>query len=83
VFKGGTALSKAYKAIRHVLEDVDPTYDIRVLAPELVREAPAGIDAIPLSRSQEKKWLDAIRKELLPAGFGARLTQSFRTDSQH
>jgi hypothetical protein len=67
VFKGGTALSKAYKAIRRFSEDVDLTYDIRALAPELVRDAPAGIDAIPPNKSQEKKWSDAIRQELLPA----------------
>src|ERR1700722_18033076 len=67
VFKGGTALSKAYQAIRRFSEDVDLTYDIRALAPELVGNAPDGIDAIPPSRSQEKKWSDEIRKELLPA----------------
>jgi hypothetical protein len=67
VFKGGTALSKAYRAIRRFSEDVDLTYDIRALAPELVGNAPDGIDAIPPSRSQEKKWSDEIRKELLPA----------------
>src|SRR5271163_5373826 len=67
VFKGGTALSKAYKIIRRFSEDVDLTYDIRALAPELVGKAADGIDAIPPSRSQEKKWSDEIRKELLPA----------------
>jgi Nucleotidyl transferase AbiEii toxin, Type IV TA system len=67
VFKGGTALSKAYQAIRRFSEDVDLTYDIRALAPGLVGSAPDGIDAIPPSRSQEKKWSDEIRKELLPA----------------
>ena len=66
-FKGGTALSKAYKAIRRFSEDVDLTYDIRAIAPQLVRNAPDGLDAIPPSRSQEKKWSDEIRKELLPA----------------
>ncbi len=66
VFKGGTALSKAYQAIRRFSEDVDLTYDIRALAPGLVGKAPEGIDAIPSSRSQEKKWSDEIRKELLP-----------------
>lgn len=67
VFKGGTALSKAYRAIRRFSEDVDLTYDIRALAPALVGNAHKGIDAIPPSRSQEKKWSDEIRKELLPA----------------
>ncbi|WP_260738816.1 nucleotidyl transferase AbiEii/AbiGii toxin family protein [Tunturiibacter lichenicola] len=67
VFKGGTALSKAHKVITRFSEDVDLTYDIRALAPELVRSAPSGIDAIPPSRSQQKKWSDEIRGELLPA----------------
>ena len=67
VFKGGTALSKAHKIILRFSEDVDLTYDIRTLAPELVRSASDGIDAIPPSRSQEKKWSDEIRRELLPA----------------
>jgi len=67
VFKGGTALSKAYNVIRRFSEDVDLTYDIRALAPQLVSNAPEGIDAIPPSRSQEKKWSDGIRRELLPA----------------
>ena len=42
VFKGGTALSKAHKVITRFSEDVDLTYDIRALAPELVRGAVAG-----------------------------------------
>ena len=67
VFKGGTALSKAYNVIRRFSEDVDLTYDIRALAPQLVGNAPEGIDAIPPSRSQEKRWSDGIRRELLPA----------------
>jgi Nucleotidyl transferase AbiEii toxin, Type IV TA system len=67
VFKGGTALSKAYKVIRRFSEDVDLTYDIRALAPDLVAGAPDGIDAIPASRSQTKRWSDLIRNELLPA----------------
>jgi len=66
-FKGGTALSKAYRVIRRFSEDVDLTYDIRALAPQLVGNLPAGLDVIPPSRSQEKKWSDEIRKELLPA----------------
>jgi hypothetical protein len=52
VFKGGTALSKAHKVITRFSEDVDLTYDIRALAPELGRSAPSGIDAIPPSRSR-------------------------------
>jgi predicted nucleotidyltransferase component of viral defense system len=39
VFKGGTSLSKAYGAIRRFSEDVDLTYSIRALAPDLVGES--------------------------------------------
>lgn len=67
VFKGGTALSKAYQAIRRFSEDVDLTCDIRALARGLVGNAHKGLDPIPPTRSQEKKWSDEIRKELLPA----------------
>jgi predicted nucleotidyltransferase component of viral defense system len=55
VFKGGTALSKAYKVIRRFSEDVDLTYDIRALAPDVVAGASEGIDAIPTTRSQTKR----------------------------
>jgi len=65
--EGGTALSKAYQIIRRFSEDVDLTYDIRALAPQLAANSPAGLDVIPPSRSQQKKWSDAIRSELLPA----------------
>ena len=43
-FKGGTSLAKAYHAIRRFSEDLDITYDIRVIAPDLV--AQSGLDAI-------------------------------------
>lgn len=61
VFKGGTSLSKAYGAIRRFSEDVDLTYDIRALAPELVRDRP---DALPPNRSQEKRWTKAVKLAL-------------------
>jgi predicted nucleotidyltransferase component of viral defense system len=38
VFKGGSSLSKAYQIISRFSEDVDLTYDIRALAPDLVGE---------------------------------------------
>src|SRR5579872_5865644 len=44
VFKGGTSLSKAYQSIRRFSEDIDLTYDIRAIAPDLV---PAEGDAVP------------------------------------
>ena len=50
-FKGGTSLSKVYKVIDRFSEDIDLTYDIRHLVPDLLR---AG-DPIPVSSSQEKK----------------------------
>ena len=63
VFKGGTSLSKAYHAIRRFSEDVDVTYDIRSLAPDLV--AGGGGNVLPASRSQEKRWSRTIRSRLV------------------
>jgi hypothetical protein len=62
VFKGGTSLSKAYDVIGRFLEDIDVTYDVRELIPELVGED----GPIPKSNSQAQKWRDAI-DEKLPA----------------
>jgi hypothetical protein len=59
-FKGGTSLSKAYKIIDRFSEDVDLTYDIRKLIPDLVR----GGSALPASRSQADKWTAAVRRRL-------------------
>ena len=61
VFKGGTSLSKAYQMIRRFSEDVDLTYDICELAPDLVGDAP---DALPPSRSQGSRWTKEARKRL-------------------
>ena len=61
-FKGGTSLSKAYRVIRRFSEDVDITYDIRAFAPDLV--ADAGAEALPPTRSQERRWTKAIRARL-------------------
>jgi hypothetical protein len=61
VFKGGTSLSKAYGVIRRFSEDVDLTYDIRAIAPDLIEKAASPW---PTSRSQEKKWSQAIRQRL-------------------
>jgi hypothetical protein len=60
-FKGGTSLSKAYGIIRRFSEDVDITYDIRALAPDLAGDAS---EPIPPTRSQQKKWTDEIRGRL-------------------
>ncbi|MBE9639858.1 nucleotidyl transferase AbiEii/AbiGii toxin family protein [Salipiger mangrovisoli] len=62
VFKGGTSLSKAYQVIKRFSEDVDLTYDIRELAPDLVADAP---DTLPSSRSQESRWSKEARKRLV------------------
>jgi predicted nucleotidyltransferase component of viral defense system len=58
VFKGGTSLSKAYKAIRRFSEDVDLTYDIHQLVPDLPS---SDGDFIPSNRSQAKKLTDTVR----------------------
>ena len=62
VFKGGTSLAKAYHAIRRFSEDLDITYDIRAIASDLV--ADNGEDAIPATRSQERRWTREIRTRL-------------------
>jgi Nucleotidyl transferase AbiEii toxin, Type IV TA system len=62
VFKGGTSLSKAYNVIGRFSEDVDVTYNVRELIPELVGDNAS----FPKSNSQADKWRDAI-EEKLPA----------------
>ena len=61
-FKGGTSLAKAYQAIRRFSEDLDITYDIRVIAADLVKGH--GEDALPSTRSQERNWTREIRRRL-------------------
>ena len=61
VFKGGTSLSKAYGIIRRFSEDLDLTYDIRVIAGDLIGDAEPPL---PASNSQEKKWTKEIRARL-------------------
>jgi len=61
VFKGGTSLSKAFHAITRFSEDLDLTYDIRAIAPDLVGETQ---DALPSSRKKAQTWSDEIRKRL-------------------
>lgn len=62
VFKGGTSLSKAYGAIRRFSEDVDLTYDIRTIAPDLVNTR--DDNPVPQTRSQSKKWSTQARERL-------------------
>ncbi len=59
-FKGGTSLSKVYKIIDRFSEDIDLTYDIREIVPDLLREG----DPIPSSSSQAKKITDKVRERL-------------------
>ncbi|MCY4311466.1 MAG: hypothetical protein OXC54_09195 [Rhodospirillaceae bacterium] len=44
--------------MRRFSEDVDITYDIRAFSPDLV--SGASDEALPPSRSQEKRWTRAI-----------------------
>lgn len=61
VFKGGTSLSKVYKAIDRFSEDVDVTYDIRKIIPDLIGDARKPY---PSNRSQAKKWTAAVQDRL-------------------
>ena len=58
IFKGGTSLSKVWRTIRRFSEVIDITYDIRAFAPDLV--SGTGEEALPPTRSQEKRWTRAI-----------------------
>jgi hypothetical protein len=59
-FKGGTSLSKAFGIIDRFSEDIDLTYDIRELVPDLLRDG----NPIPASASHEKRITRAIRCRL-------------------
>lgn len=52
VFKGGTSLSKAYQAIRRFSEDIDLTYDIRAIAPDLVADSADALPRHPQPRKE-------------------------------
>ena len=61
VFKGGTSLSKAYDGlIQRFSEDIDLTYDIREIIPDL----PDSKEPIPNTRSQAGKWTQVVRNSL-------------------
>lgn len=47
-FKGGTSLSKVFKIIDRFSEDIDLTFDIRKLIPDLIIDG----SELPASRSQ-------------------------------
>ncbi len=59
-FKGGTSLSKVYKIIDRFSEDIDLTYDIREVVPELLRDG----NPIPASPSQAKRITARVRERL-------------------
>ena len=61
VFKGGTSLSKVYRAINRFSEDVDLTHDIRKLVSDMIGD---NEEALPDTRSQEKRWSKAVRDRL-------------------
>ncbi|QTB99849.1 nucleotidyl transferase AbiEii/AbiGii toxin family protein [Alcaligenes sp. SORT26] len=59
-FKGGTSLSKVYNIIDRFSEDIDLTYDIRKLIPDLIGET----GELPASRSQASRWTTEVRHRL-------------------
>ena len=61
VFKGGTSLSKAYHIIDRFSEDVDLTFDIRALIPDLLE---GREDAMPATSSEERRWSKRVRQVL-------------------
>ena len=70
VFKGGTSLSKGYDIIERFSEDIDLTYDVRQIIPELA----TGDPPIPATNSQAKKWTDTA---------GERLTAWVKDEALH
>ena len=62
-FKGGTSLSKVWQVISRFSEDVDITYDIRALAPDLVSGAGNSLMQ-RCARIQERT--NAARRSRLP-----------------
>lgn len=61
VFKGGTSLSKAYHVIDRFSEDVDLTFDIRALIPDLLKDRE---DGIPATSSEERRVSKRVRQTL-------------------
>lgn len=60
-FKGGTSLSKCHNVIERFSEDVDLTYDIRSLLPELKEEKD---EVIPSSGEKAKRIIKRIKAAL-------------------
>jgi hypothetical protein len=80
VFKGGTSLSKAYRVIRRFSEDVDLTYDIRAIAPDLVGDTE---DALPTTRSAGKTLDERNSKAVAAMGRGAGLADDHGASRRH
>lgn len=59
-FKGGTSLSKVYRIIDRFSEDLDLTYDIRALVPDLLSNG----NPIPSTASQAKRISDSVNARL-------------------
>ena len=59
-FKGGTSLSKVYGIIERFSEDIDLTYDIRELVPDLLNDG----NPIPATGKQQQKITSAVRARL-------------------
>jgi hypothetical protein len=59
VFKGGTSLSKVYGAIDRFSEDIDITFDIRRLVPDLTVDG-----VLPDTKSQARRWRTEIEEKL-------------------
>ncbi len=81
-FKGGTSLSKVYKVIDRFSEDIDLTYDIREVVPDLLRDG----NPIPVSSSQAKKITDQVRDRLprwIEAEVLTVLRSAFQRDGVH
>jgi hypothetical protein len=57
VFKGGTSLSKGYDVIQRFSEDIDLTYDIREIIPELAVGDPPSCDVM---HAHNPTWRRAI-----------------------
>lgn len=51
-----------YGAIRRFSEDVDLTYDIRAIAPDLVKSSDSN--PVPQTRSQGKRWTEHVQERL-------------------
>ena len=77
-FKGGTSLSKVYRIIDRFSEDIDLTYDIRALVPDLLNEG----EPIPTSSSQVKKISSEVRARL-PAWIERAVLPHFEEAALH